>query len=383
MRDRGLIQIFDVGAHGCAPGRTAVRPYGGIFLCLLTLACNPAPPPDDTPEKPLVRTVVTEPARQILLRDTVQLSAEVMPWAAVTVAAEITGRVVELPAEVGDEIGAGTPVGRIDDATARVELARTQAEATRARVALTQAERDLERGRELAKTQDISTGDLDRLNLERDTASAELAAAEARRDLYRQNADKTVVRAPFAGVVSERFVEVGSWISPGAPVVRLVSQRRVKVRGSATQRDRARLSVDLPARVTVDALPGTVFEGEIRVLGQEADAETGTYLVEVAVAQAQNEAGRLLSGMQGSIEVEIGAREALVIPRAALVTTADGEGVFVVDDGTVRFVRPQAGVVTEDRLEIVAGLAAGDDVVVVGQHVLHDGDPVIAAAPPR
>ncbi|MEE8526920.1 MAG: efflux RND transporter periplasmic adaptor subunit [Thermoanaerobaculia bacterium] len=365
-----------------------------LLLALATAACGPpaepaatsgtvADPAKAAQQRPL-RRVVTAVAERVALRDVVRLSAEVTPWAAVTVAAEATGRVVELPVEVGDEIAAGTLLARVDDEASRAQLAHSEARVAAAEATLEQAERDLERGRQLAETQDISLTELDRLALGRDTATAQLDADRASARLQQSMVDDAETRAPFAGMVSDRMVEVGSWIAPGSPLVRVIDRRRLKVRGSATQRDRARLTPGLSAAVRVDALPGAVWEGSVRLLGQEADGATGTYLVEVAVREPQAPTGeRLLPGMQGSIEVEIGERPALMIPRLALITTADGDGVFVVrdgasdDDGSVaRFLQPQTGITAEDRLEILAGLEAGDRVVVAGQHVLHDGDPV-------
>jgi len=362
-----------------------------LLLALSTTACGPAADPAAEPADPPraqqrpLRRVVTAAAEEVALRDLVRLSAEVTPWASVTVAAEATGRVVELPAEIGDEVAAGALLARVDDEASRARLAQSEARVAETQAMLEQAERDLERGRQLAETRDISLTELDRLALARDTAAAQLDAERASTRLQRSMVDDAVARAPFAGVVSDRLVEIGSWIAPGSPLVRLVDRRRLKVRGSATQRDRARLTPGLPAAVRADALPGIAWQGSIRLLGQEADDATGTYLVEVAVDEPRAATGeRLLPGMQGSIEVEIGERRALMIPRVALITTADGDGVFVVRDGdgdgeagsVARFVQPQTGITSEDRLEILAGLAAGDRIVVAGQHVLHDGDPV-------
>ncbi len=362
------------------PRRRRRRGLAVALLCAVACsrptADNPGNP-EAAEETSSVRSVVTLPAREITLRDTVRLTAEVAAWAAVTVAAETTGRIVELPAEVGDEVARDQLVARIDDATVSARHSQAEAEVAQATAALAQAERDLERGRRLAATQDISEGDLDRLTLARDTADAQLAAARARARLSGESLADTVVRAPFAGVLSERPVEIGTWIAPGSPIVRLVDHRRVKVRGAASQQDRARLRTGLAAAVRVDALPGLTFAGHIRLLGQEADARTGTYLVEIAVEAPRAPSGeRLLPGMQGSIVVEIGARPALVIPRSALITTAAGEGVFTAVDGVARFTSPETGEITKDQVEIVAGLAAGDEVVVIGQHVLEDGDPV-------
>lgn len=359
-----------------------------LLCCLLmlgalsNLACGSSEPSTaeaaiDGEPATKTRMVVTAPVREIEFRDAVELSAEVTPWAAVEVAAEATGRVIELPVDVGDRVGKGTVVARIDGTILRAELARSEAELAQARATLVQAERDLARGEQLEETQDISIDDLDRLRLARDTAASQVAALEAMLDKTRQNVEDTEVKAPFAGVVSERLVEVGSWIAPGSTIVRLVDDRRLKVRGSASQRDRARIRPGLRAEVRVDALPGAVFEARVRLLGQEADPRTGSYLVEAQVDEPRSAGKRLLPGMQGALSVELAARTTLMVPRAALLQTPAGEGLFVVRDGVATFVQPETGAVTADQIEILSQLEDGERVVTIGQHVLRDGDRVV------
>lgn len=351
-------------------------------LVALTTACNKDTkaaentPQTAEPASAPARTIVVAVARQIELRDTVELTAEIAPWSAVNVAAEATGRCVELPVEVGDTVAAGDVVARIDDASFRAELAHAEAEAAQAEANLAQAQRDLKRGQELEKTQDISIDDLDRLILAEDTTTAQLAALKASLTMKQQDLDDTVVVAPIGGVVSERFIEVGGWIGRGESILRLVEQNRLKVRGAASQRDRARIKPGLPAVVRVEALPDRTFAGRIRLLGQEADTNTGTYLIEGEVQPGRSRGGRLLPGMQGSMTIELASRQALVVSKNALIETSEGKGLFVVHDEVVSFVSPETGAVTADQIEILGGLEAGDQVVVIGQHILRDGDKV-------
>ncbi len=342
-------------------------------------ACRPASDQATpaTDEGPPVRRVVVQSVEEAVLRTIVELSGEVYPWAAVTVAAETSGRIVELVVEVGDRVQQGQMLARIDPNRAEAALAVARAEVDRCEVSLRQAERDLDRGSRLAATNDIAEGDLDRLALTRDTAAAQLEAARGNLGLSEQTVADTLINAPFSSTVAERFVELGTWISPGAPVVRLLDQRRLKVRAAASQRDRARLSPGLPVTVRAAALGDEVFSGSVRLLGQEAEASTGSFLVEAAVQAPKIAAeARLLPGMQARLAVDLGSHRALVIPRRALVTTADGDGVFVVQDGIARFRTPKIGKVREQLAEVLSGLSAGEVVVVVGQHVLSDPTPV-------
>jgi multidrug efflux pump subunit AcrA (membrane-fusion protein) len=127
--------------------------------------------------------------------------------------------------------------------------------------------------------------------------------------------------------------------------------------------------------VRADALPGVTFSGRVRLLGLEADARTGTYLVEGEISDPRGPNGeRLLPGMQGTMAIEIGAREALVVPKTALIQTPEGEGLYLVVGERAQFVQPKTGKVTTDQVEVISGVDPGDSVIVIGQHVLRDGD---------
>jgi RND family efflux transporter MFP subunit len=337
-------------------------------------ACTPGSDQSTGEEVVKARAVVTEPVAEMMLQTTIELSGEVRPWAAVTVVAEAAGRIVELWTEVGETVTAGQIVARLDDDRARARLEVARAEVARAEAGLTQARRDLTRGEQLAATNDISDVDLESLHLAHDTVQAQLAAVKANLDLAEQALADSVVRAPFSGTVSARMVEIGSWISPGTPVIRLLDHSRVKIAGAASQRDRACLRTGLAAEIHAPALPEESFNGTIRLLGQEAEAATGTYLVELAVIDPTTPSGsRLLTGMQVSVIIAIGEHQTLAIPRQALVRTTSGDGVFIVNNGIAHFKAPELGEVHDLLVEIHSGLQPGDRIVISGQHILVDG----------
>ncbi len=345
-----------------------------IATIALAPACQKASDKTSDNEVVQVNSVVTTPAEEIDLRQTVEISGEVRPWAAVTVAAETAGRVVELNVEVGNNVSQGELIVALNKDTAQTRLDMALAEMARAEVTMSQAKRDLERGQRLAETSDISDGDLDRMQLAHDTAAAQLAILGSRIRLAEQNLDDTNVTAPFAGTVAQRLVELGSWIQPGSPVIRLLDQRQLKIAGAASQRDRARIRVGLAVEVQAAALANELFTGQVRLLGQDAEAATGTYLVEVAVPRPAAPSGaRLLPGMQARMTISLGLRRALVVPRGALVTTADGKALFVVADDLAHLRLPGLGIEQGDKVEILSGLVSGELVVVAGQHGLSDG----------
>ncbi len=352
-----------------------------VALALSLGACNRGPSAGDQgqgqdPDLTVAATVVVaEPAIRRTLHDEIVLSAQATPWAAVTVTAEIPGRVIEVAVEVGDRVAAGASLVRLDEIETSAQLAQATARFDGARAALGQAQLDLERGQRLAASRDISEGELDRLRLARDTSAAAATEAEAAVTLARKRLADCLITAPFGGVISERSVELGSWVSLGSPVVRVVDRQRIKMRAAASQGERARLRVGLPVGVKVHALPESTFSGQVRLLGTESDPATGSYLVEAAVSRALTASGaRLLPGMEGTIKVILKEFDALVVPRQALIDDSEGAILYVAEQGHARQLRPRLGHLTAELAEVVEGLEAGDRVIVQGQHQLADGD---------
>ncbi|MEM6793132.1 MAG: efflux RND transporter periplasmic adaptor subunit [Acidobacteriota bacterium] len=329
-----------------------------------------ASPEDDAPIAQLVAVTQVDLEEWF---ETVELTAELVPWAAVTVAAEVAGRVIELPVDHGDRVRKGEAIARLDTSATEAEKAQAEARLQSARASLEQAQRDLTRGESLSDRDSgiLSEDDLDRLRLAKSTGEAGVAEAEAALLRVEETLARMVIKAPFAGTVSERHAEVGSWLAPGTPVVRLVDSSRLKARGAANQIDRLRVGLEAPATVSTDALPGQEFAATLRYLGQEADPATGTYLVEAEVPaeSAENPEARLLPGMRGSMTLELGRQSDLLVPRTALVSGA----LFVIDGGTAVRVAVESEPIGPGRVRVLSGLEPGRQVVVQGQHRLRDG----------
>ena len=347
----------------------------GFFAILALSGCSgPAPSQEAGQEQappPLVSTVVVEPQAW---QETVDLTAELHPWAAVTVAAETGGRVVELLVDHGDQVQKGQLLARLEIAGAEAELRRAKARRESSRASLAQASRDLERGKALAQASEgiVSEDDVERLALAHDTRAAEAAEAEAAVLVMQEQVEDMEVRSPFTGVVSERHVEKGSWVDKGNPVVRLLDLRRLKIRASVPSIDRMRLSLDQKAVFKTDAVPEVSHPAELRFLGREADPATGTFLVEAATL-GDGSAGSLLPGLQGTLTLTLSEHEGLLIPKTALLSSGSGEQVFVVDGDKASRVEVETASVDARRAEVIAGLSPGMRLVTQGQHRLADG----------
>jgi HlyD family secretion protein len=297
---------------------------------------------------------------------------------------EIGGRVGELLVREGDRVTKRQVLMRLvdDDYRARVEVAdraRDAAVATEREACLArdQAERDLGRYLRLREDEIVSQELLDQLQNIRDTAvarcqamRAELQKARSAQALARVELAKTVLHAPFDGIVTEVSTEVGEWITPSPPgvpippVIEVLDPDAIYIEIPLDEADVGSVRKGLPVRITLDAYPGRSFMGAVtRVAAFVSDEidQNRTFDVEVEL-EDQEFARTLLPGASADAEVILDARDdVLRIPSYALM---EGGRVLVVRDEHLAEISVETGLRNWQFTEVVSGLARGDPVVV-------------------
>lgn len=301
-----------------------------------------------------------------------------------TLSTEVGGRVRELPARKGARVRRGDALLKIaaDDTRAQVlvqESAVTGAKAARVEAcrAAEQLDRDLARNRQLAKDRIVSAELLDQLQSRRDSAAAaceaaaaRVAQAEAAREVARVNLEKTVLRAPFDGIVAEVTTEVGEWITPSPPglpfppVIVLIEDAAIYVSAPMDEVDVAKVRVGQAARVTIDAYPGRPFPGNVtRVAPYVLDVQqqNRTFEIEAELDDAAF-ARKLPPGTSADVEVILAAKDRVLrIPSYALL---EGGRVLVVEKHRLVTRAVKTGLKNWQFVEVADGLAAGDLVTV-------------------
>ena len=313
------------------------------------------------------------------------------------IASEIGGRVVEIAHREGDRVLAGEALVRLSPKShaAQLELAAQGVVVARAGfedacLRRDRARRELERTEALAKSSIASEDRLDELQYRFDSARvactgarAELARAEAQRSSAETELGKTVIGAPFAGIVAEVNVEVGEWVTPSPPlltsppVIDLIDPTSIFVSAPMDEVDSGAIRPGQPAKLTIDSRPGETFMGSVlRVAPYVLDEEAQNRTLEIEVAiDDRSLAETLLPGTSADAEVILEARDdVLRVPTSALMRE---EKVLVLEGGGLvereievglrnwQFVEVRSGldegervVVSLDRLEIVAGARA-------------------------
>ncbi len=286
------------------------------------------------------------------------LPGEVQGYREAALSSSQGGLIESVRAQVGDEVTAGQRLVKVDTALYQARQGQAGAE-------LAAAKRELARAKKIRSV--ISGAELDDARTRVDTAQAAHRVAEIQ-------SLRAIVAAPFDGVVAQRNAEPGEVASPGVPLLRVVQLDPITVSVSVSDRDVVSLKQETPVQVYVDA-SAQPLDGTILRINPVADPETRAFEVEV---QVPNPDRRLLPGMIARVAVHQSvAQGALIIPQSFLVTRRLDNGVFVIEDGVARWRPLTLGAVVHDQVVISDGLRHGDNVVVVGQRSLADGDRVI------
>ncbi len=279
----------------------------------------------------------------------------------VVVLSETVGRVLAVSADVGDRRRAGAVLAKIDD---ELKLAAFRA----AEVAVEKARRDQARFETLVEQKSATSAELEGVRLA-------CKAAEAQYMVARRQYQDTEIKTPITGIVTARYISVGSTVGPGTPIAEVVDLSRLKIVLNVAEKDAYALKSGDPVAVSLDVYPGAPFPGTIRTIGSKAD-DAHNFPVEVTL---DNPADRpLRAGLFARVRLASPAgREVLAIPREALIGSIRVPSVFVVEEGVARLRRVVLGDDAGDFLEVREGLREGDKIVVDGQNNLKDGAAVV------
>lgn len=288
------------------------------------------------------------------------------PVRSVGVNAQLGGALLSMRVEEGDVVRAGQVLAEIDSRELRAQLRSAEA-------SLALARSTAERSATLFKDRVVTAAEN-----ERDQAA--LASAQATVDALRTRLGYALVRAPIAGVVTEKRSEAGDVIGAQSRLFTIADVSPLVVRVQVSELDITGISVGQTADVSVDALGGTVFKGTVRRIFPAADSVTRMVPVEVELGGGA--ARQLRPGYLARVTVRLGEREGVVLaPASAVVGSRDARAVFLKIGDKVERRAVRIGQVSGTVVEILEGLQPGDTVVTLGADQLRDGASVRVVAP--
>lgn len=323
----------------------------------IVLACSAAPAQDNKGG-----TVPVEAAKVLAapLSEQVTAIGTLLSNEAVTISSEIPGRLKEIHFQEGQPIEQGSPLFTLDDSVYRAQLADADAR-------LKLAEQTHKRTSQLFtnKYATAQSADESASNLAVNTATVELARVQL---------EKAHIAAPFAGIVGLRHVSVGEYITAGQALVNLEAIDPVKADFRVPEKFLPAIRVGQTIRIKVDAFPEDTFEGKVYAIDPRLDVAGRSLLVRAMVPNTDQ---RLRPGLFARVTVLLQLKEdALSVPEQAIVPQGDSQFVFKIVDGKAKLTKVVIGTRREGRVEIVEGLAAGDQVVTAGQLKIRDGSAV-------
>jgi len=271
---------------------------------------------------------------------------------------EISGRIDRVLFKEGSRVTRGDLLVKINDAELRAQLERAEA-----RLAL--ATSDFKRQQSLHADSLTSASELEGAQHDADVARAEAA-------IIRAQLQKTEIRAPFDGIVGLRSVSEGSFVTPTTIITGVEDRTPVKLEFSVPERYAARMRVGDRVRFRIE---GIAREFEASVYALDSAIEPATRSLRIR-ATSDNQDGTLVPGAFAHVDVEFGVRDAVMVPSYAVVPELKGHRVFVLRGGKAELRKVEIGTRTDQSIEVVTGLAAGDTLITSAILQLKDGDAV-------
>lgn len=283
----------------------------------------------------------------------------------IAVTNEVSGQVKTIHFHSGQQVKEGELLLELDDSVDRAQLDGARAEQRLAEIRFG-------RVRDLLQKKAVSKADYDEAVANLDNAKAQV---RSRFELMR----KKQIKAPFAGLLGIRQVDLGEYLSPGSPIVPLQALDPIYVDYSLPEQQLDRLSVGQTLTLSVKSYTGRVFKGHISAINPGIEPTTRNVRVRGTL---DNPDHALRPGMFAEVQTHLPVRKGiLTVPRMAITYAPYGDSVFVVQDHNgglvVKRVQVQTGDVRGDRVEITRGVEAGQRVVTAGQLKLRNGQPVV------
>ena len=302
--------------------------------------------------------------------------------------AEVSGVVREVNVRLGDRVEKDQVLAivdpvvyqqRVKELQASVSLSQASVEEARAQLQNLQSE--LNRKKPLLARQLVTAREIEDLEAQIAVASQRISVAQATVDQNqarlatgRDNLQDTRVRAPFAGVVAERFVDMGNHVNAGQALFRVVDNGDVYLQLRVAEHDSGMIEQGMKVTMRIDALGGELVQGTVARIAPAVDPQTRTLRIDVVKGDDENW-NRIKPGMYARAQIVIAARaNAVVAPSQAIQKDRDGSRyVWKIVDGKAFKTAVQPGVRDRDQTEILDGLKPGDTIVLRGEDKVTEG----------
>ena len=313
-----------------------------ILFCIIIFSCKEKKEPPKTQQAPIVDVIIVNPQT---ISNTVEANGSIVAGEFVEVRPEVSGRITYLNINEGARVGKGTVMARINDGDLRAQI-------NKIRVQLDLAKTTVARFQKLLDIQGINRADYD-------VAVNQVNSLQADISIIQENIARTIIRAPFSGVVGLRQVSNGAYVTPQTILATL--QQLTNPRIDFTMPETYANLVKRGGTVVVD-INGTKRRAIVTAVEPQVSTTTRNVIVR---ADLQDAAG-INPGAFVKVFVDAGQAQSLQVPASAIIPDAKAKQVVVIKGGKAKFVSIETGVRTEGAVQVLTGLNAGDSVVVTG-----------------
>ncbi len=331
-----------------------------------------------------LRPVEVEPVKKTRVERLVKTSAELKASQEVLVASQISERILSFHFENGDRVRKGQILAHLRADSLKQGLAQMDAEIESLDAKVLNQKQELVRGKELFAGRVVTRQALDQLDSALAASLAKRKSLLATREQLAINAGYSTIRAPIAGVIAKKNLQTGDLANPQTPLCSIIVLDPLKVQVQIGELEAPLVELDQEAKISLDAFPGRVFDGRVSRIYPYLDSTTRTNTVEISLAnpwRVENQRRLLSPGMYGRAQLVVQVKkEALVVPQQALMADdshPDRQRLFVINDqGVARERHLRTGLKHGSFREVLDALQPGQQVVVVGQYGLVDGQAV-------
>ncbi len=299
------------------------------------------------------------------LEATIPFTGVLAPSRSVDIISEVSGKVQKINNNLGQSVSTKDVLAVIDDEVPFNQFQQAQAQKLSADNSLKIAQLNLESDKILFDNNDISKIAYENSVLNVKNAEANQLLAIANLSLLKKNYNNTRIQSPISGVISRKYIELGTMVSVGMPIYRVVDLSTLKIEIGISQDMVNFVKVGSSANVQISSLDNKRFSGKVRYISPQADEQTGTFKAEIHVPNTQQM--EIRAGMTASVELSISNKgKQLSVPNYALVTKNGDKNIYKINGNIAELQRIKTGQSLGSRTIVNSGLADGDTIVVVG-----------------
>ncbi len=309
----------------------------------------------------------------------IEASGKVEAIHSINISTRAMGYITKMPIKVGDNVKEGQLLFTVNSADINAKKAQIDAMIAQADAALQSARKDFERYSVLYKQQSATAKELDQVTLQFQSAKANADAAREMRNEVSANLAYTNVKAPFAGVVTQKFADAGSMATPGMPVLTIEQSGNLQVAAAVSENQIAALKIGDLAMLTIGS-DENKLNGKVIEINPSSQFSGGQYIVKISLPEMNKQ---LYSGM--FVHVQFASKvihvkqqtESVMIPLNAVVQKDQLTGIYTISAQNTALLRwLRLGKVNGNQVEVLSGLAKNEQYILSADSRLYNGAPI-------